>query len=55
VPTLAGQVNYLGPYALTRLLEDTLQRSAPAKVRASTAAAAGKPAAGWLAMAVMPA
>ncbi|KAI3424130.1 hypothetical protein D9Q98_009490 [Chlorella vulgaris] len=26
------QVNYLGPYALTRLLEDTLQQSAPARV-----------------------
>ena len=27
------QVNYLGPYALTRELEETLQRSAPARVR----------------------
>jgi NAD(P)-dependent dehydrogenase (short-subunit alcohol dehydrogenase family) len=26
------QVNYLGPYALTRLLEATLQRSAPSRV-----------------------
>ena len=29
---LLPQVNYLGPYALTRELEETLQRSAPARV-----------------------
>lgn len=28
-----SQINYLGPYALTRELEETLQRSAPARVR----------------------
>lgn len=34
-PSLPLQVNYLGHYVLTRLLEDTLQASAPARVRRS--------------------